>query len=257
MVDSRVFRWADQRLVEIEWCDPHAGTVVAADSWLVVDGTAVAVDRHVDRFRRGVTASTPMADIDDFARSVVTTIPARGRWFPRIEAVEYGDGIALQLRVRNAPEPLSEATLATAKRDPRTRPTVKGPDLIALGALRRELDAGEAVILDDGFIAEGAWSSIVWWKNDRLHVVAPDIARLGSVTESVLLDHAAYIGAPVTPSRAVPNELDGAEVWVLSALHGVRVATEWRDGPALHVEPGRADYWRQQYINQRAVMSLS
>jgi branched-subunit amino acid aminotransferase/4-amino-4-deoxychorismate lyase len=127
--------------------------------------------------------------------------------------------------------------------------------LVALGALRTELDVGEAVILDNGVVAEGAWSSIVWWKNDTLHVVDPSVPRLPSVTESIIRKHASFIGAPVIPARVRPDELDGAEVWVLSALHGIRVATEWRDGPALHSEPGRVNYWRQQYRNQRQVIS--
>jgi branched-subunit amino acid aminotransferase/4-amino-4-deoxychorismate lyase len=130
---------------------------------------------------------------------------------------------------------------------------VKGPDLAALGTLRRDLDVGEAVILDNGVIAEGAWSSIMWWKNDTLHVVDPVIPRLPSVTENSIRQHAAFIGAPVVAACARPEDLDGAEVWVLSALHGIRVATEWRDGPTVHSEPGRVDYWRQQYVNRRKV----
>jgi branched-subunit amino acid aminotransferase/4-amino-4-deoxychorismate lyase len=132
---------------------------------------------------------------------------------------------------------------------------VKGPDLAALGALRRELDVGEAVILDDGFVAEGAWSSIVRWQNDTLHVVDSRIPRLPGVTEQTIRDHAEFIGAPVVSARVRPADLDGAEVWALSALHGIRVVTEWRDGPAVHVEPGRVDYWRQQYLSRRHALS--
>jgi branched-subunit amino acid aminotransferase/4-amino-4-deoxychorismate lyase len=132
---------------------------------------------------------------------------------------------------------------------------VKGPDLAALGALRRELDIGEAVILDDGFIAEGAWSSIAWWADDTLHVVDPLIPRLPSVTELTIRDHAEFIGARVVTARIRPQDLEGSEVWTLSALHGIRVATTWRDGPSLRVEPGRVDYWRQQYVNQRQTLN--
>lgn len=255
MVDTRVFRWAEERLVDLDWCDPHAGRVVAADSWLVIDGHAVAIERHVERFVSGLGRNAPEMDGTAFIKDALAAIPLSGRWFPRIEAVEYGDGVALQVRLRPAPELLTETTLATAPRDPRTQPTVKGPDLVSLGALRTELNVGEAVIVDDGFVAEGAWSSIVWWQNDRLHVVDPAIDRLPGVTERVLREHAAYIGASITPARVRPDELNGAEVWALSALHGIRVATEWQGGPALHVEPGRVEYWRQQYVNNRQVIS--
>lgn len=251
MVDSRVFRWAAGSLVEEDWCDPHAGNVRVADSFLVVDGTAVAIDDHVNRFATSLAAVDSTLDVATFAHDVLALIPAEGRWFPRLEAIDYGDGALLRFHLREAPEPLTEVTLATSTHDPRTNPRTKGPDLIALGALRREFDCGEAVILDDGDVAEGAWSSIVWWADDTLHVVHPDIARLDGVTESVIRRHAAFIGAPVISANVTPAHLEGCEVWVLSALHGIRVATEWRDGPSLHVEPGRAEYWRQQYANQR------
>ncbi len=257
MVESRVFRWANGSTVEEEWCDPHAGSVRAADSWLVVEGTAVHVERHLDRFRGSVATQGLELDTDAFANDVLGLIPTEGRWFPRVEAMDYDDGAILRFHLRPAPEPLTEAIVGTATRDPRTLPLVKGPDLAALGAVRRELDLDEAVILDGENLAEGAWSSIVWWANDTLHVVDPAIPRLPSVTEQTLRDHAAFIGAPVIPATVRPDELDGAEVWVLSALHGIRVVTEWRNGPTVHVEPGRAEYWRQQYVNQRTVISAS
>ena len=255
MVDARVFRWADGSIVEEEWCDPHAGAVRVADSWLVVDSTAVTMERHVDRFVTSVRPLMPDMDLSTFVRDAVALIPKSGRWFPRIEAIDYGDGALLRFHLREAPAPLTEVVLATSTHDPRTTPAVKGPDLERLGDLRREFGCGEAVILTDGTIAEGAWSSIVWWRDDTLHVVSPDIARLPSVTERAIRVHAATIGAPVIESTVRPEELNGCEVWTLSALHGIRVATEWLAGPALHREPGRAEYWMQQYVNRRAVIS--
>lgn len=251
MVEPRVFRWASGSVVEEEWCDPHAGSVRVADSWLVVDGCAVSLALHLERFTTSLAAVDSALDARAFAADAIAMIPAQGRWFPRLEAIDYGDGAMLRFHLREAPEALTDVTLATAPRDPRTQTNVKGPDLAALGALRRELDIGEAVILDDGFIAEGAWSSIVWWQNDTLHVVDSSIPRLPGVTEHTIRDHAEFIGAPVVAARVRPEDLAGAEVWALSALHGIRVVTEWRDGPAVHIEPGRVDYWRQQYLNQR------
>ena len=192
------------------------------------------------------------ADVSSFLPALAQILPRDGHWFPRIEAIEYGDGSLLRVLVRPAPEPLESVTVATAPLDPRTQPSVKGPDLAALGNLRRDTGAGEAIILTDGHITEGAWSSVVWWKDDRLHRVGPSLPRLSSVTESVLVDHARYIGAPIVDALATPESLDGAEVWTLSALHGIRVATAWIDGPSLTVEPGRAEYWRQQYVNRRS-----
>jgi hypothetical protein len=41
-----------------------------------------------------------------------------------------------------------------------------------------------------------------------------------------------------------PMELADSEVWLLSALHGIRTVTGWVGGPKLEIEPGRAEYWR-------------
>jgi hypothetical protein len=41
-----------------------------------------------------------------------------------------------------------------------------------------------------------------------------------------------------------PAELDGTELWALSALHGIRIVTSWVDGPQLAEQPGRLATWR-------------
>jgi hypothetical protein len=46
-------------------------------------------------------------------------------------------------------------------------------------------------------------------------------------------------GEPVTPA-----ELAGTELWSLNALHGIRIATGWLDGPPLAELPGRLATWR-------------
>lgn len=251
MVDTTIYRWGGGSLAVEDWCDPNPGAVRVADSFLVVDGGAVEVDSHFARFLSGIRSQRIEVDLDGFFPSVVAAIPREGRWFPRLEVVDYGNGALVRVLVRPAPKALDTATLETAATDPRTTPHIKGPDLFALGELRRSSSADEVVLLSDGVLAEGGWSSIVWWKDDRLHVVGSDIPRLASVTESVVVDHARYIGAPITEARVTPTDLSGAEVWILSALHGIRVATEWAGGPELHTEAGRADYWRQQYANRR------
>ena len=255
MVETRVFRWSDGVLRDDPMTLSGTSVVRVADSWLTVDGSAVALDRHFDRFSGSVHAQNSQIDVLAFTEAVRDALPESGRWFPRIEAIDSDGELTLRLLIRTAPEPSLDVTLATATRDPRSNPSVKGPDLSALGALRTELGAGEAVILNQGFLAEGAWSSIVWWLNDTLHCVDPSIARLPGVTEGVIRDFAHHIGSTVVPVRVRPEELDGAEVWVLSALHGIRIATNWRNGPELHVEVGRVDYWRTGYANHRRVVS--
>lgn len=254
--------WTTQGWRAVAWCDPHEGPLLVADSWRVRDGRARGLERHRARFLSAVGDRVP--DAEAAFDAAVELIPRRGDVFPRIELrdraagahsaghvdEQFGEhsGASLRLRLRPTPAVSETAVLATAPHDPRTQPLVKGPDLDALQRLRvavQPLGADEAVIVDaHGHLIEGAYSGLLWWRGATL--VQPDetLARIPSVTVSLVLDAARAAGVPVMSERITPAELAGCEVWVLSALHGLRVATAWVDGPALarptHVERGRA-----------------
>jgi branched-subunit amino acid aminotransferase/4-amino-4-deoxychorismate lyase len=107
--------------------------------------------------------------------------------------------------------------------DGRIEPRVKGPDLEWSLAARRagfERGAGEVALLDhSGCVLEGALSALVWW---RVACCAP---RRSS-------------------SRCRPADLAGAEVWSLSALHGIRPVTAWLGAGVELAVPRRADAWQ-------------
>lgn len=231
------------------------GSVLAADSWLVDDGRVLALDAHRARFLASVGGR---ADAQVFWTAAVAALPREGAWFPRVELLRRPDGSEeLRLLLRPAPPRGRELVVAAhLGPDPRTQPTVKGPDLEALGAVRAaavERGAGEAVILSPaGDIVEGAWSALAWWRGERMHVVDPALPRIRSVTEHALVAVAAQLGVEVVPERVPPDGLDGAELWVLSALHGPRLASAWLDGPALDVQPGRLAIWQQRLAARRS-----
>jgi branched-subunit amino acid aminotransferase/4-amino-4-deoxychorismate lyase len=156
----------------------------------------------------------------------------------------------LSLRLRSTPPTTRDVVVASAPHDPRTQPLVKGPDLDALQRLRtavQPLGAGEAIILSaEGLIVEGAYSGLLWW-SPRGALVQPSgaLARIPSVTTALILEAAAADGVTIEAADARPDDLAGSELWVLSALHGLRVATGWIDGPALVAEPGRAELGRR------------
>jgi len=256
MGDIEILRWADGRFAVDEWCDVNTGDVRVADSFVVVDGAVVGFDRHIERFSRSVQSIHADFDSESFRNGLKTVLPRRGDWFPRVEALDYSSGLLVRVINRPAPDREDTVAVATASSDPRRFPHIKGPDLQRLGALRRETNpsAGEAIILDNGFVAEGAWSSVVWWENGVLHRVADDIPRLDGVTESVIIEGARRLGAPVIDARRTPEQLDGCEVWILSSLHGIRVVSEWIGGPAVSQEPGRVDFWRTLYETQRFML---
>ncbi|TPW70200.1 aminotransferase class IV [Schumannella sp. 10F1B-5-1] len=270
---TTTYRWQRGPLAPADDCDVVPSRVLAADSWLVVDGRVRGLGLHRSRFADAVAAASAIdagtadvdavltvvpdplvdaADLDDFWDAALALIPREGSWFPRVELVGPAEGSErapeLRFRLRPAPELRSSVRLVTAARDPRTQPRVKGPDLAAMTALRaaaQGLGADEAVVLEaDGAVAEGSTTCLLWWRGDMLCVPEDDIARVDSVTLRSILALATALGLDVLHERATPSELDGLEIWAVNAVHGVRIVTEWIDGPAPAELPGRRAEWQ-------------
>lgn len=208
-----------------------------ADSFLVADGRVRSIERHLARFTSGIEKVAPeyLSELESFFAAAFELIPREGRWWPRLE-LHLGSpaGEQLYLRLRAAPEQLGEATLWTLpESDPRNNPIVKGPDLSLGMQLRRKammFGADEAVLLNqDGYIAEGALSSIVWWEGETLCAPDHNIPWLQSVTRDIVLDMATQAGYQVRLKNAKPAELVGREVWLLGAIQGIRPVTNWID----------------------------
>lgn len=244
--------------------DGPVGETLAADSWLVVDGAVLALDRHRRRFADAV------ADVGGDARVALAAVDAAmrlvpdGTWSPRLDLTPDG----IRLRMREPPSPSATVEVVTAARDPRTLPLRKGPDLAALAELQAEERARtgrdvEPILTDEAqrgerLVAEGAWSALLWWDGDALVVPAADIPRLPSVTAAVILVLARADGVEVREARATPEHLDGREVWLANALRGIRAVTRWHGGP--RVAPAeRAPAWRArlQALREVAVLERS
>ncbi len=232
--------------VELDWCDP-GGTdrLLVADSWRVVEGRVRGLDRHRARF---LAAAAPYRDdAEQFWLDVVAALPLTGDWFPRVELRDRADGSQLSLRLRPTPVTSTEVDVATAPFDPRTLPLVKGPDLDALLALRTAVQprgAGEAIIVDaQGRVVEGAYSGLLWWRGETLVRPYEALPRIPSVTADLVVEAARAAGVSIADEDAHPDDLQGCELWVLSALHGLRTARRWIDGPELaaarHADAGR------------------
>jgi branched-subunit amino acid aminotransferase/4-amino-4-deoxychorismate lyase len=243
---SAIYRWHDGALRLLDYCDMTATTVETADSWLVSDGRALALGLHRARF---LSTMPPGIDAEAFWDAAVAAIPREGEWFPRVELQSGSGAPLLVFRLRSAPARTRSVVLAThAGPDPRTRPTVKGPDLEALSAARtavQPLGAEEAVILSpDGYVVEGAYSSLVWWRGAILCSPSASLERIDGVTARSLLGLATALGVETHEETVTPAELDGTELWSLSALHGPRIVTGWVDGPETAELPGRLALWR-------------
>ncbi|NRD07933.1 aminotransferase class IV [Rathayibacter agropyri] len=224
---------------------PH-GVLAAADSWLVAEGRVRGLDLHRERFLSAVVDAGGPSDAGVFIDAAIAALPRTGAWFPRVE-LSAG---ALRLRLRPAPPLGRSVVLWTSPVDPRRTPDRKGPDISRLALLRARAQAAgadEAILLDaDGAVVDGASSAVLWWLGDALVIPPPESARVRSVTARTISVLAGALGVDVIEAPAEPVSLEGREVWVANALHGLRLATRWLDGPALAAEPGRFDAWRRR-----------
>ncbi|MEU0134823.1 aminotransferase class IV [Streptomyces sp. NPDC006296] len=210
-----------------------SGTLLVIDSWLVDEGRVRGLDRHAGRFATACDRfSGPGAErTHRFLRAVAASLPARGRWFPRVELVETGSGTRLRMWLRPAPPRTATVRLWTAPGpDHRRLPDVKGADLDRLTSLRAaaaEAGADEALLLSaDGHVVEGSTTSIVWWRGDTLCGPPPGPGLLPGITRALLGDSAGTAGHRVVTERATVNDLTGVPVWTLNALHGIRPVTQ-------------------------------
>ncbi|MEO8528853.1 MAG: aminotransferase class IV [Pseudolysinimonas sp.] len=252
MSAAAVFRWDGHLLEPRDDCDVLPATIEAADSWLVSDGTVLALDLHRTRFMNSIPRARYLELAPgEFWDAAIAAIPRDGDWFPRVELRTQLLRPQLLFRLREAP-PLSKSiVLATHRaRDPRTAPRFKGPDLEAMTRLRTEAQqqgADEAVILTkEGFVAEGSTTCLAWWRGDALAIPVSEIERIDSVTLRSVLALATATGVDILYESARLEELEGCEVWAVNALHGIRIVTSWIDGPDVAEQPGRLDAWRRR-----------
>jgi branched-subunit amino acid aminotransferase/4-amino-4-deoxychorismate lyase len=223
------------------WWDPDggwstadaAGTVLVIDSWLVDEGRVRGLDRHAERFGSACDRFCgPGAErTNRFLRAVAESLPARGRWFPRVELVETGSGTRLRMWLRPAPPRTATVRLWTAAGPDRRRlPAVKGADLDHLASLRAaaaRAGADEALLVSaEGHVVEGASTSIVWWRGDVLCGPPPGPGLLPGITRALLGELAGAAGHQVVTEQATASDLAGVPVWTLNALHGIRPVTD-------------------------------
>jgi branched-subunit amino acid aminotransferase/4-amino-4-deoxychorismate lyase len=222
--------------------------LLAADSWLVDDGRVRAVERHWARFEANCREhGVESGALAELRAEVAGAVPARGRWFPRVELRADGE-LAHQVRPGPAREPTVVAWVADVP-DPRREPRHKGPDLERLAALRERAathGADEAVIADgDGRLLEGAFTSLLWWEGETLCAVPDDAPILPGITRALLLELARGRGTPVAHRRPRPQELAERETWLVSALHGIRVVAAWAYGGPPAGRAPRAGGWQR------------
>ncbi len=208
-------------------------SVLVADSFLVEDGKVRSLQLHQDRFIRGLQAKAPelLDTYASFMQEAIALIPRTGRYFPRFE-VQNNESPVFVFMLREAPEQLGPATLWTYPYpDPRKDLSTKGPELslgVELRSLAQAQGADETILLNEhGEISEGALSSLVWWRGDVLCAPGNEIPWLESVTRLEIFQIAESMGIKTRFEHAIPEELVGLELWLLSSLQGIRTVKSW------------------------------
>ncbi|GAA1592074.1 hypothetical protein GCM10009789_52700 [Kribbella sancticallisti] len=220
-----------------------------ADSFLVAGGKVRGLELHRERFTTSCTALGVEAGA--FFDDQVGRFPGFGRWFPRFELASTGD---LAVQLRPAP-PQGDRIRASVRRDPRTNPRVKGPDLEVLAELRAEAastDRADEVLLvdEDGIALEGAYSALVWWEGDTLCVPPSTLPILPSVTAHLLRNLAVERGTEVSERPRTAAELaDADEVWLVNALHGIRPVHAWHSDPIDPLPLSVAASWQRSLLD--------
>ncbi|WP_234381894.1 aminotransferase class IV [Streptomyces dysideae] len=226
------------------------GPLLVADSWLLREGHMRGYGRHRERFLRGCgeCGGPGPRRLVEFWDDVTAALPRTGEWFPRVELA--AGSAELRLLLRPAP-PLAAGVRvwATGQPDPRTVPRRKGPDLGTLAGVRRRASgegAQEAVLVaPSGVVLEAATASVLWWEDDTLCLPPSRLPVLAGVTVGLIEEHARRSGIPVDRRARTVAELDGREVWLVNALHGVRPVTGWT-GQSMNAGPAvRAAEWRK------------
>ena len=186
--------------------------LLAADSWLVVDGRARAVERHWARFS-AACASTASTRRRRSAPRSSARCPPRAAGSRASSCARTASSRSTCARRRRASRPWwpgsPTSPIRAAPRGARA-PTSSGSPPCATA--RRAHGAGEAVLADaDGRLLEGAYTSLLWWEGETLCAVPDDAPILPGITRALLIELAGTVElrrpAPQRPRR--PRDLAG------------------------------------------------
>jgi len=247
---GRILTWGPGRTLAP--CAREDDPPLVADSWLVSDGRVRGLDRHRQRFFRGCieVARIPKEQLYAFWQAAVRELPRRGRWFPRVELCAR-PGAELRLRIRPAPPQGAVVRLwPWNESDPRSAPHRKGPDLARLAEVRRRASmagADEALLTTrSGLVLEATNSSVLWWEGPSLCLPSPALRILPGVTAQLIREIARQTGTRVRHRRRRVPDLDGCEVWLVNALHGIRTVSRWVGTSAIAGPAVRAPEWQSR-----------
>ena len=232
------FAWQDNAFVAI--ATPDSPEILVADSWRVRNGTTWGLQDHVYRFIDGIKKQalsvTLLQDVgaEKFGEAlqrklsdISYALPGVDL-FPRISVEPYENSWRIVLLVRPAPQPRQTTSLWIPDYpDPRSRPTVKGPDIHLMRGLVDEAPADDVVLHDGINVHETTTGALLLWLTPEHLVLCDATQQLASISAQRIANHARSHDILVTTRSVSIQELASGEcsVWFSNTLHGISPIT--------------------------------
>lgn len=217
--------------------DPVAeGGILVADSWRVHRGDIWGLEDHLHRFFTGMAAQAEhLGSIDPIDRGVFATALRRRLYlvaqqhpgidlFPRISIEETDGALRVLLLVRPAPMVRATTSLWIPNyTDPRTRPTVKGPDIDLMRRLVSEAPTDDVVLHDGTNVIETTTGALCIWQNPVELVLCQAVGQLASISAQRIAKFAKSQNISVTHRPVTIQQIASGEysVWFANTLHGI------------------------------------
>ncbi len=214
--------------------------ILVADSWRMHRGEVWGLTNHLDRFATGMQAQTdrigPVARLapghfeSALRRRLQHTAaqhPATDL-FPRISFEAGADGLRLVLLIRPAPPVRTSTSLWIPHHtDPRTRPTVKGPDIDLMRRLVAEAPTDDVVLHDGTNVIEATTGALLIWQRPDELVLCQAPQQLASISAQRIANFAKSQSLAVTHRPVTIQQIASGEypVWFANTLHGISPVT--------------------------------
>lgn len=230
------FLWSEDTFHPIATAEND--TLLVADSWRVRFGKTWGIHDHVQRFMAGIAQQSPehlgpipaqhfTAMLDQKLRELSQQYPGTD-FFPRISVEPYQGAWRIVLLVRSAPPARQTTSLwIPAETDPRTRPTIKGPDIAMLGELVRDAPADDVVLHDGDKIHETSTGALLIWLDTRQLMLCQAEQQLPSIAAQRIVQQAKALDIFVTRRPVTMQQLVSGRfpVWFANTLHGISAVT--------------------------------
>jgi para-aminobenzoate synthetase len=237
------FHWTGQDF------EPIAATVepdiLVADSWRARQGTTWGIQDHIARFVNGIAAqhtvhgAVPRVELAAFVPALERQLTAIAQQqpgtdlFPRISVEKSGEYFRTVLLVRPAPQPRETTTLLVPDyTDPRTRPTIKGPDISLLRRLVAQASTDDVVLHDGTNVIETTTGALMLWRAPNEVVLCQSSHQLASISARRVAEQARTCNISVVYRSVSMKELASGQypVWCTNTLHGISAVTSIGDG---------------------------